>query len=442
MKIWCQPRTDSRSIIVYLAVRAGSRYEDEINNGISHFVEHMVFTGTEKWGENEIKNFITRRGGKWNGYTGKENTYYYAEVSSEDLEYALEWISQIVFHPTFPGGKVEKERNVIFQERWGKYGWIVTILDRLGLGYNIYEKIEQAIYPDDPLNMRTIGEDEPLGRMRREELVDYYRKFYLSNNMHLIVVGGIQPERVLGQAEAFFGDQPGGELPAAPQTPEMPENGPQRVMIRGPQVTDQCIVITGFRNDGYYSRDHWALDVLAEILGKRLEEDIRFEKGLAYGIWSYNRWYGDAGSFAVHTRIDGADRDTVLDIINAHIDAVRCGDIGEIELSEAKTALKGRWALSMEDNFERAKWLEKWMDSTAGNGPVPEYNQLVDAVAIDDLVRVLNVYAVPRRSFLALHVPILTVNSGALYLAIIVSIIIVSLIVRGLCRRRRGHSVT
>ena len=90
MKIWCQPRSDSRSVIIYAVVNVGSRYEDETNNGISHFIEHMVFTGTEKWDESEIKNFITKRGGKWNGFTGREKTYYYVETASDDFEYALD----------------------------------------------------------------------------------------------------------------------------------------------------------------------------------------------------------------------------------------------------------------------------------------------------------------------------------------------------------------
>lgn len=114
LTVWCQPRADSKSVVVFLVVRAGSRYENHENNGMSHFVEHMVFCGTERWNENEIGEIIRKRGGKSNGWTSEENTVYYAEVAAQDFEIALDWVTEVVFHATFPADKVDKERNVIF----------------------------------------------------------------------------------------------------------------------------------------------------------------------------------------------------------------------------------------------------------------------------------------------------------------------------------------
>jgi predicted Zn-dependent peptidase len=119
LRVWSQPRADSQSVTALLVVGAGSRYETPANNGISHFVEHMLFAGSERWSEEEIKDMLTRRGGRWNGWTDTEATTYYAQVAASDFDLALDWLAQVVFHPTFPPDKVENERRIIFQERWG-----------------------------------------------------------------------------------------------------------------------------------------------------------------------------------------------------------------------------------------------------------------------------------------------------------------------------------
>ena len=95
LRVWLQPRSDSSSVTALLVIRAGARYEQLANNGISHFVEHMVFAGTERWSEEEIKDTLTRRGGRWNGWTGTETTTYFAQVSSQDLDLALDWLAQV-----------------------------------------------------------------------------------------------------------------------------------------------------------------------------------------------------------------------------------------------------------------------------------------------------------------------------------------------------------
>ena len=150
LRVWCQPRPDSESVAALLVIRAGSRYEDLANNGVSHYVEHMLFTGTERWTEEEIKEIIRRRGGRWNGWTGRERTTYFAHVSAQDFDIALDWLAEVVFHPTFLADKVDKERQVIFQERLGRYGWLINTLDALGFGYELDRDVRRALFPTRP----------------------------------------------------------------------------------------------------------------------------------------------------------------------------------------------------------------------------------------------------------------------------------------------------
>ncbi|NIV34757.1 MAG: hypothetical protein GWN58_36455, partial [Anaerolineae bacterium] len=167
LQVWVQPRSDSESVTALLVLRAGSRYEVLSNSGVSHFVEHMVFAGTERWTEQEIKDVIRRRGGRWNGWTGPETTTYFAQVAAGDFDIALDWLAEVVFHPTFPADKVDTERQIIFQERMGRYGWLINLLDDLGFGYELDRDIRRALFPDSSIGQRVAGEDASLDKLDR-----------------------------------------------------------------------------------------------------------------------------------------------------------------------------------------------------------------------------------------------------------------------------------
>jgi len=132
LQVWFQPNPGSESVAILLALRAGLRYENNCNNGISHLVEHMLFAGTERWSAKQLRQVIAECGGRMNGWTGAERTAIFAHVSVQDFDLALDWLSQVVFHPTFPAERIERERRVIFQEGRGRRGWLLKKLDALG----------------------------------------------------------------------------------------------------------------------------------------------------------------------------------------------------------------------------------------------------------------------------------------------------------------------
>ncbi|MBU1750046.1 MAG: insulinase family protein, partial [Chloroflexi bacterium] len=189
LRVWCQYRPASTSVAALLVIPVGSRHETPADNGISHFVEHLLFTGTERWTEEEIKEVIARRGGRWNGLTGPERTTYLAQLAAADLDVALDWLAQVVFCPTFPPDKVDKEREVIFQERWGHYGWLINTLDALGFGYEVDREVRRALFPDSTLGLRIVGEDASLESLDRAALLAYYQAYYTPDHAVLIVVG-------------------------------------------------------------------------------------------------------------------------------------------------------------------------------------------------------------------------------------------------------------
>lgn len=416
LRVWCQPRLDSKSVVVFLVVRVGVRNEEESNNGISHYLEHILFTGTERWDEDEIKDRITRRGGHWNGWTGTERTMYFAEMSAQDFEIAMDWLSEIVFHSTFPENKVDKERNVVFQEKWGKYGWIINtgrrFLETLRLGYDLERTVERFVFPDSSLTLGYYWEDDALNRIDRDTLLAYYQKYYIPNNATLLIVGNVTPEQVLEKTKRYFGRLQQGTPPKSPETPNIPDDGPYHAIIRGPIPTYQCRLSMGTRTVGPTHPDRWSLEVLAEMLSTSLFKDIRNKRGLVYGVRAHNVIYSDVGRFEISTRSEGDKRDVIQQIIAEHLEKIRQGEIDPEKVAEAKTALQGRWALRMERNFGRVHWLNDWVLSLADDEPVPDYETEIDAVTPEDLTRVLKTYFIPERSYVVMHLPILTVYRG------------------------------
>jgi zinc protease len=309
--------------------------------------------------------------------------------------------------------KIDKERQVIFQERWGHYGWLINTLDALGFGYELDRDVRRALYPDSSLGLRIAGEDASLERLDRAALLDYYQQHYTLENAVLIVVGNVEPGQVMQRVEQHFGGLRQSGHPAPPDTPSLPVVGPQQVVVRGPMLTAQVRLMTGARTVGRAHPDRWALDVLAEVLGKSLSEEIRYQRGLVYGLSASSLYFDDAGLFYVNTTSGSGDREAILQTINEHLDRVRQGDISSEDVAEAKAALQGRWALSMEDNVDRAIWLAQWSSLLTDEELVPDYPALVGSVAPGDLSRVVTAYFTPERSYIGLHQPVVTVGSGA-----------------------------
>jgi len=439
LRVWVQARPDATSATALLVVNVGARNEIEANNGISHFVEHMVFVGTERWTENEIKDVITHRGGNWNGWTSLDRTTYFAQVADRDVGTALEWLSQIVVRPTFPVDKVDKEREVIFQEKFGRYGWLINTLDGLGFGYELDRDVRRAIFPQSTLGFRVIGEDTSLEKIDRAALRAYYETYYTPENAALIIAGNVTPDQARQQAEAYFGAWPSHALPAKPATPSLPNSGPQKVTVRGPLATDQEFLQIGARTVGRTHADRWALDVLADVLEEDLTKEIRNEQGLVYSVRASNNWFDDAGYFEIYTVAEPGNQAKITQAFEAHLAQLQSGQITDERLAQAKTALKGRWALAMEDTAQRAGYLAEWALALGDTDPLPDYATQIEAVTAADLQRVIDAYFTSERRYVGLHLPIVTVTGGARWAGIIAGLGAAFWIGRKIVRRRRAR---
>ena len=410
LRLWVKPRPGTATVILLLQIPVGSRHETKANNGVSHFLEHMLFTGTARWTEQEVVDLIRRRGGESNARTGHEDTVVWLHLKAEDLDLGLEWLGEVVFRPKLSEEKFVKERQVIIEEKGGEIGALEPVgelIEDLGLGWNVFRAVKHKLYPKSSLLLPVIGEDRSLRRIQYPELVDFYRRHYMPNNAALIVVGDVDPALVAERAAHHLGVFPAGEVPPRPASPVPPASG-FSLRLRGPNLNDQGQLLLGAPLPGLNHPDRYALGVLAELLDTVLTQDIRYSRGLVYGIDVYPSLYTDAGYFVIYTTADTAKFPEILAEVEARLDQALAGGFDEAAVTEARDGIRGRLLLGMESNADVGWWLAEMSLFTPENHPVPDLFAEVDRVTPVDVTRVARAYLRPEQRFRSLHRPGLT----------------------------------
>lgn len=410
LRIWFQPRPDSASVALMLMLDVGLRDERAVENGISHFVEHLLFTGSQRWSEEEIKEVIPSLGGVWNGYTNSERTAYYAQVEAQYVETALDWLVELVMRPVFTEATLAKEREVIFAEGWGRTSPLLAWLYRLGFGYDLTGAIHQQLFPGSALALSVLGEDDSLARIDLAAVQRYYAAHYRPDNMVLVVVGNVERPALEQLAQRYLADLSQSTTPRAAVAPPLmvAEHGPVHTIIRGPVLTDQVRIAAGFSTVGRTSTDYWTIELFAKVLEQRLERSLRYARGLVYSVWVDNVTFDDVGYLAIRTSAARRHRTEILQQIDAELAAMRREGITAAELTLARTAHIGQQALALEDNQARADYLAWWATTLPADAPVPDYRTALQAVTAEELAAVVGRYATPKRRFLAEHQPIVT----------------------------------
>jgi predicted Zn-dependent peptidase len=410
LRVWTKPRPGSGTVILLLQIPVGSRHETEDNNGVSHFLEHMVFTGTAKWNEQQVMEVIRRRGGEANARTAPEDTIYWLHLKADDLELGLEWLAEVVFRPRLAADKFAKERDIIIEEKGGEIGALRRVgewIEDRGLGWNVFRAVQHRLFPDNPLLLPVIGEDDSLRRLQPDDLRAFYAQHYLPNNATLVVVGDVPPETVLARATAHLAEFAAGDLPPKPTTPP-PPNGGFNLRLRGPNINEQGQILLGTPIPGISHPDRWALGVLAEILNTRLTDDMRFNRGLVYGIDVYPAMYTDVGYFVVYTTADSGKFDEIVAEAHQQIARAIAGEFDAAAVIEAQTAIRGRLLLGMESNPDLGWWLAELSLITPEGEPLPNLFAEVARVTPADVARVAQTYFAPEQRYQAIHRPGLT----------------------------------
>lgn len=326
-----------------LIIGVGSRDEQAEEEGIAHFIEHVIFKGTEKRKAYHILSRIEDVGGELNAYTTKEDTCIYASFLPKDYERALELFSDIVFHSVFPEKEIEKEKEVVIDE-------INSYKD--SPGELIFDDFEELIYRGYPIGRNILGSEEAVKKLQRGDILDFVRRNYRTGRMVISSIGDIPFEKLVRLIERYFGDIPGEEASLVRQRPEV--YIPETRVVEMDTYQNHCVI----GNVAYdYTQDNrLALSLLVNMLGgsgmnSRLNLNIRERYGLAYNIEASYTPYSDTGVFTVYFGCDAGDLERCQRLCQKEMAAFCEVGLGQMQLHKAKNQMIGQMTLSSE-NYE------------------------------------------------------------------------------------------
>lgn len=356
------PAMESATVLVMVA--AGSRYETRQNSGISHFLEHMAFKGTEKRpNAMAISSLIDGMGGEFNAFTGKETTGYYIKSSKDNIEKSLDVLSDMLMHSKLDPVEIEKEKGVIAEE--------INLYEDMP-ARKISDIYEQLLYGDTPMGWDIAGNKEVIKKITHEDFVAYMNELYSANNMTVVVAGGVDADHVNELVVKHFGEMK--TFATKQHDPIADQQDTPAVLLKQKQ-TEQIHVALGVRTVPIDSPKRYPLSVLAAILGggmsSRLFHEVREKRGLAYYVRTSADEYADVGTLVSTAGIDPKRVVEAVEVMVAEYAKVSRGEmhLTDEELNKAKEYLKGHLVLDLEDSrsvasfYAHQELLEKKMDN-------------------------------------------------------------------------------
>jgi len=341
LRVLFVPEKDSLTTTVAVLVSAGSDYETKKNNGISHFLEHMCFKGTEKRPRPiDIATELDAMGAQYNAFTGNEYTSYYAKVKNNAFGKAFDVISDIYLNPVFKEEDINIERGVIIEE-------INMYEDTPRSG--VQNLFMEAVYGDQPAGWKILGTKENILKMGRKDFVEYRSRNYLPESTIVFVSGGANQKDVMKVIHEKFGGLKNGRKMKKSKVVEVQKK--PKELVFGKKV-EQSHFVLGVRAFGVHDKRRFALEVLSNILGggmsSRLFKRVRDELGAAYYVRSDADLFSDHGLFAVSAGVQHGKLREVIRVALEEFENFKRGDVSEKELTKAKEHLIGNLFISLE----------------------------------------------------------------------------------------------
>lgn len=388
----------TRSVCLSIFIGTGSRYEPDTEAGISHFVEHLLFKGTEKRPTaREISTAIEQVGGIINGGTDKEVTVYWAKVPKQHFSTALDILTDILLHPRFEPEAIEKERQVIIEE-------LNMTKDIPAQQANLI--IDELLWPDHPLGRDIAGTKESVTAISRDNLTDYLKRQYQPDNAVVAIAGNIQHREMISAVSQMLGGWTGRQ-PHLGYTAYQPKPA-QRLHIekRKTEQAHLCLAVPGLP---LLHPQRFTLDLLNVILGEgmssRLFTEIRERLGLAYSIHSYVEHFFDSGSLNVSAGVEPGKLKTAIKAIREQLHQLK-ESVPEAELFRAKEFSKGRLLLRMEDSRNVSGWLGGQEILTERILSPDQIISIIDAITAEELKKLAQELIADGKLHLAVVGPI------------------------------------
>jgi predicted Zn-dependent peptidase len=330
----------SRSVSIGVWVKVGSRHEPQEIGGISHFIEHLFFKGTEKRTAKDIAIEMDSLGGEMNAFTSQETTTYYAKVVDEHLPVAVDILSDILLGSKFDPIEMEKERKVILEEIKG--------VEDTPDDY-IHEFFTNTVWPDNPLGRPILGTKETIKALKHEDIISYIDRYYSPKEIVISVAGNFEHARLIELLNTSFGRLSRAGIPKKEETPEFSHS----VAVRKKQL-EQVQVCIGCRGMNYTHEDRYVISALNTVLGNsmssRLFQEVREQNALAYSIYSYVTSYRDTGLLTVYAGTDPTNTLEVLRLVTRELKKIKDEGITQAEEMRVKNQIKGALVLSLESS--------------------------------------------------------------------------------------------
>ncbi len=368
-----------KSVSIGVWIDTGSRNETELTNGISHFLEHMVFKGTEHRSTQQIARSLESVGGYLNAFTTKEHTCYYARVLDEFTELGVDVLSDLVQFPLFPEKEIEKEKLVVLEELKNAED------DPDDL---IHDYFETNIYSGRTLRFPVIGSAKNISSFKRKDLLHYVRTRYTSDNIVIAAAGNFPHKKFVDIVEKFFVVQRKSSGDAQLGKHSKIKNQVQEFQ----KPIQQAHICTGTVGYSVHSKYRFPSLVMNSLLGdgmsSRLFQNIRERYGFAYSVYSFLNMLRDAGSFGVYIGTDKKHIQQSRDLISAELRKLRTKPISKSELNRTKAQLKGSMLLGLESTSARMMRLGTGELYFGEFTELEKISKEIDAVKVDDVSEV------------------------------------------------------
>jgi predicted Zn-dependent peptidase len=381
--------THVRSVALGYWIGAGSRDERPERAGVSHFIEHLLFKGTERYTAQEIAEIFDGLGGELNAATSREHTVVYARVADHHLETAVDLMSDMVFAPAL--AEVDSEREVVLEE-------IAMYEDQPQ--ELVHDLIAEAVFGEHPLGRPVIGTAEVISTISRRAISAYHRSMYVPGNVVFAAAGNLDANELLRLLERA--EQKVREIPAKGRrvrSPLVKAPPPSLRFVR--KDTEQYHVCLAAPGIARTDRRRFAASLLDAILGgsasSRLFQEIREKRGMAYAVYSFASQYTDTGQFGLYVGTREENLQDCLTIAAEQIGEIAAGELKPDELDRAKENLKGRILLSMESTSNRMSRLGKSLITDTELLSLDRIVAEIDAVEPDALAELAGMLMAPER---------------------------------------------
>lgn len=381
LRIITVPMKGTQTATVVVMAGVGSRYESEKEAGLSHFIEHMFFKGTQKRPNTlAISTELDSIGGEFNAFTGKDRTAYYAKVDAKHIDRALDVVIDMYLNSKIEEKEIEREKGTILQE--------LNMYEDTPLR-NVGDIFEKLLYNGNPLGREIIGYKKTIQSFSRKDFLDYMGRFYMANDTVIAVSGKFSEKKVISQIKKHFEKMGPGEKPHIVPLKEDQKRPQVEIKFK---KTDQTHFILGNRAYDFNHKDRFALGLLSVILGgnmsSRLFIEVRERRGLAYYVRTMTESFRDCGYISTQAGVEHKNLELAIKTILAEYKKITKEKISAKELQKAKDFIKGKTVMSLEESDEVAMYfVEQEVSKNRILAPREIFSH-IDKVTPGDIMRV------------------------------------------------------